>query len=219
MGEEVTLTLDAAGTLSIAVDGEERIRYASVPDDWVFAVSGGRLGTWEIVDEPTWGSKVVIPLDIAAHPQAFARHDYAAEEAGTSHLRSWPALMAKFDRVRVGRRKQIAAYAAREAQRAFAAYEADFLEKVRAEEEAEFGPGLEFGAGAAAGGGGAGTGTVDGATTEATVAAADGHTRPKSPSQPAARREPKGRISWLRSGTGKQGHESHVICVEQRPKN
>ena len=64
--------------------------------------------------------------------------------------------MTKFDRVRVGRRKQIAAYAAREARRAFTAYEADFLEKVRAEEEAEFGPGLEFGPAAAAGGGGPG---------------------------------------------------------------
>ena len=50
------------------------------------------------------------------------------------------------------------------------------------------------------------------------AAAADDHVRSKVSSQPVARREPKGRISWLRSGTGAEGHESHVICVEQRPK-
>ena len=131
--DEIRLGVDEEGTLSIAKNGVELARYAGVRDGWRFAVSAGRMGVWEIVDEPRWPA-VQMALDTREHPRAFVRADYAEDEVRIAPTRTWAAMMDKRNRVHMGRLSQLASYAERQAQREQAeldaqleAYEALFV--------------------------------------------------------------------------------------------
>ena len=128
--DEILMALDEERTLSLAVNGDEVARFGGVPDGWRFAISGGPRGVWELIDKPLFSS-IETSMDTAAAARAFARHDYAEDEAATEHLRTWVALMRKRERAHQGRMKQLAALVERQwdAEEASAAAEFEAYEQ------------------------------------------------------------------------------------------
>ena len=174
VGHEVRLSVDADETLSVAVGGVEIARFAGTPSDWRFAVSAGRLGQWEVVDEPEYLT-IDTPLDPVASPHAFGRYGYAEDEAASAYSRTLIAMVAKRLRVQHGRRKQLQDYEQRQGAAAFAAFESQFQARC-AEADAEDATGAEAGVVAAAEAevqvveGGAAQGAADGSSSGDDVA-------------------------------------------------
>lgn len=88
-GDEVRLSIDASGTLSVAVQGVEQARYVDVPAEWSLCVSAGRAGVWEVVDELQWTADQIEALDLRRKPHALARADYAEDEAAALAATTW----------------------------------------------------------------------------------------------------------------------------------